>query len=799
MYQYIRGFTLCLIIFLVSSNGLYSFGIDRSYFLTFSNEAGLSNLQLNEGRLEPRFNPNVTTYRVNLDFHTFYINLTPFASDPNSRIFINGKNVASGSATGKIFLNPGENKLSVEVRNQTGSEIVYQIFVTRNKPTGENYRTSNWDIPECDESSPLFDEDACAAALRDDDGDGVPNYLDFCPGTPPGTIVDEFGCPLEDEQPENPSDGDDDGSDDGSEDGGNGNDDGSDDGDTEDDGDNGDSDGSEDGDNGNDDGSDDGDTGDDGDNGDSDGSEDGDNGNDDGADDGDTGDDGDNGDSDGSEDGDNGNDDGADDSDTGDDGDNGDSDGSEDGDNGNDDGSDDSDTGDDDNNESEPLDSDGDGVPDEFDQCPDTPEGEEVDENGCSRDQIDTDGDGVPDYLDQCPDTPEGEEVDENGCSRDQIDTDGDGVPDYLDQCPDTPEGEEVDENGCSRDQIDTDGDGIPDYLDQCPDTPEGEEVDENGCSKDQIDTDGDGVPDHLDLCPNTPEGEEVDEYGCSVNELEPTLVVDFIDFDMIEVPWGTTFDQIGLPTEIVVITESGETFTFPIIWSQEGYDPYQSGPYILTGTVQLPQSWEAVFENLPTITVLVLPKDPPLDLILSNDFFNQNDSSTPILIGDFTVIDPLDDVHILELAPGVADNDLFTIIDGQLYWNNNELIPGKNEFTIVVTVIDREGNIFTKEFIISRRLTNLLMEMEIPNTFTPDGDNINDDWGLPVLQIFNAVRLHIYERGGLRVFFTEDPSKRWDGTYLGKPLPIDSYYYVIEVDDNEASRKGILNLLRRQ
>ena len=687
MYQYIRGFTLCLIIFLVSSNGLYSFGIDRSYFLTFSNEAGLSNLQLNEGRLEPRFNPNVTTYRVNLDFQTFYINLTPFASDPNSRIFINGKNVASGSATGKIFLNPGENKLSVEVRNQTGSEIVYQIFVTRNKPTGENYRTSNWDIPECDESSPLFDEDACAAALRDDDGDGVPNYLDFCPGTPPGTIVDEFGCPLEDEQPENPSDGDDDGSDDGS----------------------------------------------------------------------------------------------------------------DDGDNGNDDGSDDSDTGDDDNNESEPLDSDGDGVPDEFDQCPDTPEGEEVDENGCSRDQIDTDGDGVPDYLDQCPDTPEGEEVDENGCSRDQIDTDGDGVPDYLDQCPDTPEGEEVDENGCSRDQIDTDGDGIPDYLDQCPDTPEGEEVDENGCSKDQIDTDGDGVPDHLDLCPNTPEGEEVDEYGCSVNELEPTLVVDFIDFDMIEVPWGTTFDQIGLPTEIVVITESGETFTFPIIWSQEGYDPYQSGPYILTGTVQLPQSWEAVFENLPTITVLVLPKDPPLDLILSNDFFNQNDSSTPILIGDFTVIDPLDDVHILELAPGVADNDLFTIIDGQLYWNNNELIPGKNEFTIVVTVIDREGNIFTKEFIISRRLTNLLMEMEIPNTFTPDGDNINDDWGLPVLQIFNAVRLHIYERGGLRVFFTEDPSKRWDGTYLGKPLPIDSYYYVIEVDDNEASRKGILNLLRRQ
>jgi hypothetical protein len=89
--------------------------------------------------------------------------------------------------------------------------------------------------------------------------------------------------------------------------------------------------------------------------------------------------------------------------------------------------------------------------------------------------QIDTDGDGVPDHLDQCPETPEGEEVDENGCAPSQKDSDNDGVTDDLDQCPDTPEGADVDENGCTEEQkIDTDQDGVPDYLDQCPDTPEG-------------------------------------------------------------------------------------------------------------------------------------------------------------------------------------------------------------------------------------------------------------------------------------------------------------------------------------
>ena len=32
------------------------------------------------------------------------------------------------------------------------------------------------------------------------------------------------------------------------------------------------------------------------------------------------------------------------------------------------------------------------------------------------------------DDMDTCPDTPEGEDVDENGCSDSQKDSDGDGV-----------------------------------------------------------------------------------------------------------------------------------------------------------------------------------------------------------------------------------------------------------------------------------------------------------------------------------------------------------------------------------
>jgi len=77
---------------------------------------------------------------------------------------------------------------------------------------------------------------------------------------------------------------------------------------------------------------------------------------------------------------------------------------------------------------------------------------------------VDADRDGVLDQLDKCPDTPEGETVDENGCSSSQlIDTDGDGVPDDRDVCPgydDLVDGNHNEIPDCLED---TDGDGFTD------------------------------------------------------------------------------------------------------------------------------------------------------------------------------------------------------------------------------------------------------------------------------------------------------------------------------------------------
>jgi OOP family OmpA-OmpF porin len=122
----------------------------------------------------------------------------------------------------------------------------------------------------------------------------------------------------------------------------------------------------------------------------------------------------------------------------------------------------------------------------------------------------DRDNDGVFDYIDDCPKTPQGNVVNEQGCSQD---SDGDGISDDKDQCPGTLQGVPIDSNGCPPKDLDKDG--ILDINDKCPGTPEDSIVDADGCAN--PDQDQDGVLDINDDCHGTPIGATVNPRGCWV------------------------------------------------------------------------------------------------------------------------------------------------------------------------------------------------------------------------------------------------------------------------------------------
>ncbi len=62
-----------------------------------------------------------------------------------------------------------------------------------------------------------------------------------------------------------------------------------------------------------------------------------------------------------------------------------------------------------------------------------------------------------------------------------------------------------------------------------------------------------------------------------------------------------------------------------------------------------------------------------------------------------------------------------------------------------------------------------------IPNAFTPNGDGINDTFGVKGEGIKNF-HLYIYNRWGEKIFETTNPRQQWDGLYAGQPAEQGSY-----------------------
>ncbi len=59
-----------------------------------------------------------------------------------------------------------------------------------------------------------------------------------------------------------------------------------------------------------------------------------------------------------------------------------------------------------------------------------------------------------------------------------------------------------------------------------------------------------------------------------------------------------------------------------------------------------------------------------------------------------------------------------------------------------------------------------------LPKAFTPNGDGLNETFGLsnPFI-IESPFTFEIFDRWGNRLFFTDDPYARWDGTYRSQPV----------------------------
>ena len=71
--------------------------------------------------------------------------------------------------------------------------------------------------------------------------------------------------------------------------------------------------------------------------------------------------------------------------------------------------------------------------------------------------------------------------------------------------------------------------------------------------------------------------------------------------------------------------------------------------------------------------------------------------------------------------------------------------------------------------------------EILLPSAFTPNGDQLNDAFGISNSFIVETIEtFYILDRWGNKVFETSDKNGKWDGTYNGEKLNPGKYTYVI-------------------
>ncbi len=121
-----------------------------------------------------------------------------------------------------------------------------------------------------------------------------------------------------------------------------------------------------------------------------------------------------------------------------------------------------------------------------------------------------------------------------------------------------------------------------------------------------------------------------------------------------------------------------------------------------------------------------------------------------------------------------------------------NPIATPDDDITYTLTVTTSEGCTADDEVFIQ-----VLKQLEIPNTFTPNADGVNDVWNIKYLESYPGCTVDIFNRFGMSVFSTIGYATQWDGKLNGADLPVGTYYYIINPLNGRKAVKGSITLIR--
>jgi len=84
-------------------------------------------------------------------------------------------------------------------------------------------------------------------------------------------------------------------------------------------------------------------------------------------------------------------------------------------------------------------------------------------------------------------------------------------------------------------------------------------------------------------------------------------------------------------------------------------------------------------------------------------------------------------------------------------------------------------------------------------DAITPNGDQMNDTWEILDIENYPQALVKVFNRWGEIVHQTSGGNSyiAWDGTYESEELPVGTYYYVIDLNNNEEPQTGPITIIR--
>ncbi|MCB8998500.1 MAG: T9SS type B sorting domain-containing protein [Bacteroidales bacterium] len=156
-----------------------------------------------------------------------------------------------------------------------------------------------------------------------------------------------------------------------------------------------------------------------------------------------------------------------------------------------------------------------------------------------------------------------------------------------------------------------------------------------------------------------------------------------------------------------------------------------------------------------------------------------------------------------LPVCPDAADGQIEIMVTGgtgsyAYSWDkvsaSTAIINDLSPDTYTVSVTDENSCTLAKAIQLGFQNETCI---KVPGIITPNNDGYNDTWVIEGLDLYEGNSVEIYNRYGKLIFYMRSYDNSWDGTYEGKELPMESYHYVINLNNGTPVLKGNITIVR--